>query len=134
MNIYEFLAHYGIIGLSIATAIGLSFNKFIESLTHELLMPLIGIIIGVKNIKDYSVSIGNQIFDVGIIISTLLSYIIILSLVIIFGYYVFWRITKKIRDVAIDLDKKSLEEQEKTVKLLRELKTIQKNKVYGIQV
>lgn len=135
MNLYEFIAHYGIIEFSIGTALGISFSKFIQSLTHELIIPMIGIFFKIKNLKNYSVVFKNQIFDVGIILSSLISYIILLLLIILFTYYIFGNIVQKIRDIKLKISKETLEHQRNISKHLEDLVRLQKQeKIHGTYI
>jgi len=109
MNLYEFISHYGIVGLSIATAVGLSFSTLVNSISNEFILPLIGILFHVRNIKGYNIKIMGNDFGIGIILSNILSYLVLVSIIIGVGYYLLYFFTSKIREIKLETDKEQLQ-------------------------
>lgn len=129
MDIYEFIAEYGIISLSIATALGLAFNSLMKKVVNGLVIPLLGILFDVKYLSNYVLKFYNQKILVGDILSSLLTYIILVVIIVIFGHYIFHDFIKKINQLKQQNEKKIIEQQMKTNHLLNEIKYIHKNMV-----
>jgi large-conductance mechanosensitive channel len=121
MDFYEFIADFGIISLSISTALGLAFHDVVRSISREIFIPLIGYLFNTKNFKNIQYKVGHQTIDVGSIISSILTYISILLIVIFLGYFVFHNLIKKITDLKKKHDQQLLEEQRKTSDSLAKL-------------
>lgn len=134
MDLYDFLASYGIIGLSISTALGISFNNIMESISAEIVLPLLGALFGIKNFKDLHMIILNQDVNIGRIIQSILSYITILTIIFVLSYFFFYKLIIKINELKKKHEQQLLEEQSKTVGLLQDIKELEKERegrIYG---
>ncbi len=121
MNLYEFLANYSIIGLSIATALGLSFYYFISNLTHDILLPLLSIILGIKDLRKKSIKVlGNTIF-IGRFVSVTFSYILSLIIILLLIHYLLGDIMDKIYKIEKKHDTDLLEREDKENHILGQI-------------
>lgn len=135
MNLTQFVAHYGLIGFSLSTALGLAFSDVIKNISEEVFMPLLGIIFNIKNLSEYTVRIMNQDISVGLVITSILSYFFTISIIIFFGYYVFYEFTKNIRELTISRQREISEHQKKTGEVLEKIHNLQKEmdrRIFGV--
>lgn len=82
-----FLSQYKILGLAIAFIIGIYLGSLVQSLVKDLLVPLIGIplgMLGLENLADATAGpIQNQIFAYGDFIVQLITFLIVILIVFI---------------------------------------------------
>lgn len=121
MSLYDFIAYFDFVSLSIAMAIGMSFNYFVKILTKELLYPLIGIGLNVKNIQEYRVKIRGTTLNIGLVISALMGYIILVLFIIFFGYYIFGGVLRELKNRKTKTNREILKQQEETSDYLKHL-------------
>ena len=62
----EFIAKGNVMDMAVGVIIGGAFGKIVSSLVENILMPLIGIILGGVNFSDLSVTVGTAEVKYGI--------------------------------------------------------------------
>ena len=72
-----FIMKGNVVDLAIAVIIGTAFGKIVSSLVANILMPLIGLILGGKNFDALSFGIGDAQIKYGLFLSALLDFVII---------------------------------------------------------
>jgi large conductance mechanosensitive channel len=132
MDFYEFLASYGILGFSVSTALGLSFYNIMDNIAGEIILPLIGALFGIKNLKDLHIIIFNQNVNVGKITQSVLSYLTILLIIFTLSYFFFYKLITNIHRVKKRHEQELLAEQTKTTTILQELKDLEEKKYNSI--
>lgn len=70
-----------VIDLAIAVIIGTAFGKIVSSLADNVIMPLIGVILGGVNFSEYAFTLGNASIAYGKFVQSVIDFLII-SLVI----------------------------------------------------
>ncbi len=73
----EFLSRGNVVDLAVAVIIGVAFGAIVTSLVNDLIMPLIGIIIGGINFSGLMVQVGSAQLKYGNFLQALLNFIII---------------------------------------------------------
>ncbi len=73
----EFISRGNAIDLAIGVIIGAAFGGIINSIVADLLMPLIGIIIGGINFSALSVTVGGAVLPYGKLIQAIINFLII---------------------------------------------------------
>lgn len=73
----EFISKGSALDLAIGVIIGGAFGAIVTSLVDDLLMPVIGILIGGVNFSGLSVTVGNAVLPYGKLIQAIISFIII---------------------------------------------------------
>jgi len=73
----EFLQRGNVLDLAVAVVIGSAFNSIIDSLVNDLLMPIIGLIIGGIDFSSLSVQVGEAVFAYGNFIQAIVNFVII---------------------------------------------------------
>jgi len=83
-----FLQRGNVVELAVAVVIGGAFGKIVTSLVDDLVMPLIGIILGGVSFKDLAVKVGESTVKYGNFIQTAFDFVVIAFVVFIFvrGY------------------------------------------------
>jgi large conductance mechanosensitive channel len=72
-----FLQRGNVVELAVAVVIGGAFGKIVTSLVDDLVMPVIGIILGGVNFKDLALRIGEATVKYGNFIQTAIDFLII---------------------------------------------------------
>jgi len=72
-----FIMRGNVIDLAVAVIIGGAFGKIVSSLVNDILMPLIGLLIGGIDFSSLSVTVGNATVTYGIFINNIIDFIII---------------------------------------------------------
>lgn len=73
----DFLSRGNVIDLAVAVIIGAAFSAIVNSLVNDIIMPLIGIIIGGVNFSSLMVQVGTAQLKYGNFIQALVNFLII---------------------------------------------------------
>ena len=73
----EFISRGNVLDLAVGVIIGGAFNKIVSSLVDNILMPLIGLIIGGIDFSSLSVKVGNAEIAYGLFIQNIVDFIIV---------------------------------------------------------
>lgn len=73
----EFLMQGNVVDLAVAVIIGGAFGKIVTSLVEDIIMPLIGILIGGKGLEDLSTTVGTATVKYGAFIQSIINFVII---------------------------------------------------------
>lgn len=73
----EFAMKGNIVDLAVAVIIGGAFGKIVTALTDSIIMPIIAMITGKGGMSDVSFTIGNTVFPVGVLIQTVIDFVLI---------------------------------------------------------
>ena len=73
----KFIAKGNVMDLAVGVIIGSAFGKIVTSIVQDILMPLIGIIIGGINFSNLSVKIGDATITYGNFIQNVIDFLII---------------------------------------------------------
>lgn len=73
----EFLMRGNVVDLAVAVIIGGAFGKIVTSLVDDILMPLIGILLGGKGVEALSVTVGSAVVKYGVFIQSIINFVII---------------------------------------------------------
>jgi len=63
--------------LAVAVVIGTAFGKIVTSLVDNIIMPLVGLLLGGVNFSTLSVTVGDVVFMYGAFIQTVVDFIIV---------------------------------------------------------
>ncbi|MCJ7431925.1 MAG: large conductance mechanosensitive channel protein MscL [Anaerolineales bacterium] len=72
-----FVMRGNVLDLAVAVIIGGAFGKIIGSLVNDVLMPLIGLVLGGINFADQSITIGAAVVKWGAFVQSLIDFLII---------------------------------------------------------
>ncbi|OZM56926.1 mechanosensitive ion channel protein MscL [Lottiidibacillus patelloidae] len=116
----QFVARGNVIELAIAVIIGAAFSKIVDSLVEDVIMPLVGIIVGGINLEALQFRVGGAVVLYGNFIQTMVDFLLI-SIAI----FAVIKILNKYH--AKKDDEKAEEEQEvSNIELLSEIRDILK--------
>ena len=73
----EFAMRGNVLDLAVAVIIGGAFGKIITSLVADVLMPLIGLVLGGINFADLSFTVGAAVVKWGAFVQSILDFVII---------------------------------------------------------
>ena len=100
----DFIARGNVIDLAVGVVIGSAFGKIVTSIVNDILMPIIGIIIGGIDFSGLSLKIGSATVNYGMFIQNIIDFLIIAICVFAFV---------KIIDTLMNKAKKAQEVEEK---------------------
>ena len=73
----KFISKGNVVDLAVAVVIGNAFNKIISSLVNDIIMPLVGVIIGGIDFTDIKLTIGSESILFGSFIQNIIDFLII---------------------------------------------------------
>lgn len=73
----EFAMRGNIVDLAIGVIIGGAFNKIVSSLVNDIVMPLVGLLLGGINFSSLSFTIGEAVVKYGMFIQTVVDFLIV---------------------------------------------------------
>lgn len=117
----EFISKGNVIDLAVGVIIGSAFGKIVTSVVNDILMPLIGIIIGGVDFTSLNVKIGDAIINYGIFIQNVIDFLIIALCV-----YIFVSVINKIIKKENKKEEKKEEKKPDEILLLEEIRDLLK--------
>ncbi len=121
----EFIAKGNVIDLAVGVIIGGAFGKIVSSIVNDILMPLLGIIIGGVDFTSLSFKIGDAVVTYGNFIQNVIDFLIIALCV----YIMVTAINKVTSKFKKEEEKKEEEKKSDEVALLEEIRDLlKKNK------
>lgn len=73
----EFAIRGNVMDLAVAVIIGGAFGKIVTSLVNDLLMPLIGLLLGGINFSDLAITVGGAVIKWGAFVQSIIDFIIV---------------------------------------------------------
>ena len=120
----EFISKGNVIDLAIGVIVGSAFGKIVSSIVDDILMPLIGIVIGGVDFTNLSVTVKDAVITYGNFIQNVIDFLII-AVCIFFMIKAIERFTKK--EEAKDESEEEIKKDENTI-LLEEIRDLLKDK------
>lgn len=120
----EFIMRGDVVDLAVGVIVGGAFGKIVTSLVNDILMPIIGILIGGIDFSHLSVNLGDAKIMYGSFIQQVIDF-----LIVAFCIFMFVKIVNKFTKKEAEKDEK-VEEEKKSeeVVLLEEIRDILKSK------
>ena len=118
----EFIARGNVIDLAVGVIIGGAFGKIVSSVVDDILMPLIGILVGGVDFTSLSVKIGDAVITYGNFIQNVIDFLIIALCV----YVMISAINKVTSKVKKEEEKKEEAKKSEEVALLEEIRELLK--------
>lgn len=101
----EFIMRGNVIDLAVGVIVGAAFQKIVSSLVDNILMPIVGMLIGGYDFTSLSLTIGSANVKYGLFIQNVIDF-----LIVAFTLFLVIKFMNKAKDVA---DKKLKKEKEK---------------------
>ncbi|HVF25057.1 MAG TPA: large conductance mechanosensitive channel protein MscL [Anaerolineales bacterium] len=73
----EFVMRGNVLELAVAVIMGVAFGQIIASLVNDVLMPLIGLVLGGINFTDMSFTVGAAVVRWGAFVQSILNFLIV---------------------------------------------------------
>lgn len=73
----EFAIRGNVMDLAVAVIIGGAFGKIVTSLVNDMLMPLIGLVLGGINFSDLAITLGGAVVKWGAFVQSIIDFIIV---------------------------------------------------------
>ncbi len=73
----EFISKGNVLDLAVAVVIGNAFNAIVTSLVNDVIMPLVGILIGGINFSQISITLGEAHIMIGKFIQNIVNFLIV---------------------------------------------------------
>ena len=73
----EFVMRGNVLDLAVAVIIGGAFGKIVSSLVNDILMPLIGLVMGGVNFSELSFTVGEAVVTWGAFVQAIVDFIVI---------------------------------------------------------
>ena len=73
----DFISKGNVMDMAVGVIIGGAFGKIVSSLVENILMPLIGILLGGVNFSDLSATVGNAEVKYGVFLQSVFDFLII---------------------------------------------------------
>jgi large conductance mechanosensitive channel len=80
----DFISRGNVVDLAVGVIIGAAFGKIVSSLVDDIIMPLVGVLIGGHNFSGLSLTIGSATIAYGSFIQDILDFLIIAAAIFIF--------------------------------------------------
>lgn len=117
----KFISRGNVVDLAIGVVIGGAFSKIVSSLVDNIIMPIVGIIIGGIDFSNLTIKINDAKIEYGLFLQNIVDFLIV-SFCIFIVIKAFNKITHK-------KDENKVKEKSDEVKILEEIRDeLQKNK------
>lgn len=118
----KFALKGNVLDLAVGVVIGTAFGKIVSSLVNDIIMPLVGLLMGGIDFTNLTVNVGSEELKYGVFIQNVVDF-----LIVAFSIFIFVRIINKY------FKKKETETQtapvvDKNIELLTEIRDLLKNK------
>lgn len=73
----KFALKGNVIDLAVAVVVGTAFGKIVTSLVQDIIMPLIGVLVGGISVANWSYTFNNVVLNYGLFIQSIIDFFII---------------------------------------------------------
>ena len=121
----QFIAKGNVLDLAVAVVIGNAFNKIVTSLVNDVIMPIIGIIIGGIHFETIKITFKDSSILIGSFIQNIVDF-----LIVAFTIFVVIKAFNKLSSFKKKEEKKKVKEEKKPddILLLEEIRDLLKEK------
>lgn len=123
----EFIARGNVVDLAVGVIIGSAFGKIVTSIVNDILMPLIGVIIGGINFTGLCLKIGSATINYGMFIQNVIDFLIV-AICIFFFIKIIERITKRKDEKDEKIEKIEEIKKDEQILLLEEIRDLLKER------
>lgn len=122
----EFISRGNVMDMAVGVIMGNAFGKIVTSVVNDIIMPLIGVLIGGINFTNLSIEIGNSKIMYGNFIQNIIDFLIIAVCI-----FIFVKLINKLNNIHIKKKEEEKPKPEKVVKkeeilLLEEIRDLLK--------
>lgn len=113
----KFIMRGNVVDLAVGVVMGNAFSKIVTSLVNDIMMPIIGVIIGGHDFKSLSITIGKAKIMYGSFIQNIIDFLIIAA-----SIFAFIKLINVIMPKKEEPKKEAKKEVSEEVLLLREIR------------
>ncbi len=73
----DFVMHGNVLDLAVAVIIGGAFGKIVGSLVNDIIMPLVGVVMGGVNFAELSFTVGSAVVKWGTFVQTIVDFLLV---------------------------------------------------------
>ena len=119
----EFISRGNVIDLAVGVIIGSAFGKIVSSLVDNIIMPLVGVLIGGIDFSNLAIKIGKARIEYGLFIQNVVDF-----LIVAFCIFIFFKAINKLNEKVKKKEEKKEEAPKKSNEeiLLEEIRDILK--------
>lgn len=119
----KFISRGNVVDLAVGVIIGGAFGKIVSSLVNDILMPIIGVIIGGVDFSNLNIKVGGAKIAYGMFIQNIIDF-----LIIAFCVFIFVKIVNKLSSLTkTKEDEKKEKVTETELSVLKEIREELKN-------
>ncbi|RDU36813.1 large conductance mechanosensitive channel protein MscL [Neobacillus piezotolerans] len=119
----KFAMKGNVLDLAVGVIIGAAFGKIVTSLVQDILMPIIGLLMGGINLKGLKIKVGDAEVLYGIFLQSFVDF-----LIVSFSIFLFIKIIQHFRHKHEEEEEQEIEEKvDKTEELLTEIRDLLKD-------
>lgn len=118
-----FVMRGNVMDLAVGVIIGAAFGKIVTSLVNDVLMPLLGILLGKVNFTDLTIKIGSATVKYGMFIQNIVDF-----LIVAFCIFLMVKVINKVMKKKDDDKKEEKPEKSYELKALEEIRDLLKKK------
>ncbi len=115
----KFISRGDVVDMAVGIIIGAAFGKIVTSLVDDILMPVIGMIVGGVDFTDLSIKVGSATLKYGMFIQSIVDF-----LIVAFCIFLVVKIFEKFKKQEAEKEPELADD----VKLLTEIRDLLKNK------
>lgn len=116
----EFISRGNVLDMAVGVIIGSAFGKIVTSLVNDVIMPLMGIIIGGHDFTRLTLNVGKASIKYGAFLQNIVDF-----LIVAFCIFIFIKIINKFKKK--EVKKEELPKKSEEVILLKEIRDLLKN-------
>ncbi len=120
----EFISHGNVMDLAVGVIVGAAFGKIVTSLVNDILMPLIGLILGGIDFTGLSITVGDAKIMYGNFIQSTIDFLIVAFCI----FLVIKAVNKFMEKARKEEKKEEAKEIKEEVQLLEEIRDLLKKK------
>jgi large conductance mechanosensitive channel len=115
----KFISRGDVVDMAVGIIIGAAFGKIVTSLVDDILMPIIGMIVGGVDFTDLSIKVGSATLKYGMFIQSIVDF-----LIVAFCIFLVVKLFEKFKKKEAEKEPERADD----VKLLTEIRDLLKNK------
>ena len=115
----KFALKGNVLDLAVAVVIGAAFGKVVSSLVEDIIMPLVGILVGGISVENWSYTFNDVVLNYGLFIQAIIDFFII-AFSIFMVIRIFTKLKRK-KDVPADEEPEALDKTQEILLEIRDL-------------
>lgn len=113
----EFISRGNVVDLAVGVIIGGAFGKIVSSLVNDILMPIIGLLLGGVDFSSLAIKFKDTTISYGMFIQNIIDF-----LIIAFCVFIFVKIVNKLTNLKKEENKKDDKPVETELSILKEIR------------